>query len=60
MFEAKNINDLANKITRLYNDEKLRKRLVEAGKENVKKYSLDEYTVELDKLYRRSLNEKIN
>jgi glycosyltransferase involved in cell wall biosynthesis len=51
LFEPKNEIDLAEKISLFYSNESLRKQLVDNGFKSVKKYSLENYIIELDNLY---------
>lgn len=51
LFEKQNIEDLVEKIERIYNDIELRNNLIKNWLEEVKKYSLGKYLVELNNLY---------
>jgi len=51
LFKSKDEDDLVEKIKLIYNDGKLRKRLIENGFEDIKKYSIYEYLEQLDKIY---------
>jgi L-malate glycosyltransferase len=51
LFKAKNEKDLAKKIILLYNNKKLRTQLVKNSLKDVRKYSLEEYIMNLDKIY---------
>lgn len=55
LFNVKDSNDLSNNILKLYNDLELRKKLIKNWKKSVKRYNLDNYLVELEKIY-----EKVN
>lgn len=51
LFKKQNIDDLVEKIERIYKNEQLRNDLIKIWFEEVKKYSLDKYLVELNKVY---------
>lgn len=51
LFESKDYIDLAEKMKNLYPNNDLRKQLIENSLENVKKYSLEEYLINLNKTY---------
>lgn len=51
LFEKWNIDDWVEKIEKIYKDEWLRKMLISNWREEVKKYSLDKYLIELNKMY---------
>jgi glycosyltransferase involved in cell wall biosynthesis len=51
LFEAKNPNDLSQKINKLYKNQKLRKELVKNGLKNAKKFDLNNYVAKLNQLY---------
>ncbi len=51
LFEKKNSLDLSEKIEKLYNDENLKNELIKNWLEEVKKYSLNKYIIELNKIY---------
>lgn len=51
LFEAKNSKDLAEKIKILYKNRKLREQLIINSLKSVKKYSLEEYLFNLNKIY---------
>ncbi|MDL1964020.1 MAG: glycosyltransferase family 4 protein [Deltaproteobacteria bacterium] len=51
LFEQGDGRDLAKKVELLYDDEKLRRDLIENGLENAKKYSLHDYLIKLRGIY---------
>ena len=51
LFENKNVDDLVNKIEKIYNKKDLRDKLVKWWFENVKNYSLKKYLVILNSIY---------
>lgn len=51
LFEKQNTKDLAEKIEKIYNDIELKNSLIKNWLEEVKKYSLEKYLVELNNLY---------
>jgi len=53
LFEPENEKDLAEKIELVCNNKKLREKLIENGLENVRRYSLDNYLIELKKAYNK-------
>lgn len=53
LFEKWNIDDWVEKIEKIYKDEWLRKMLISNWREEVKKYSLDKYLIELNKMYEK-------
>jgi glycosyltransferase involved in cell wall biosynthesis len=55
LFKAKDEIDLAEKIKLVYSNGKLKKKLIEKGLESVKKYSLNKYLKQLNKLYNNEL-----
>jgi len=51
LFELKNPIDLSEKIKLLYRDKELRSKLVKSGLESVKKFDLEDYIYNINKLY---------
>ncbi|WP_213348407.1 glycosyltransferase [Candidatus Vampirococcus lugosii] len=51
LFEKQNVEDLIKSIIKLYEDLNLRNDLIKNGLEEVRKYSLEKYLVELNNLY---------
>lgn len=51
LFEKQNSKDLSEKILQIYQDENLRKNLIKNGLQEIKKYSLSRYLVDLEALY---------
>jgi L-malate glycosyltransferase len=51
LFEAKNSKDLAERINLIYKNKKLRDGMEEFSKNNIRKYSLDNYIKKLNKIY---------
>jgi glycosyltransferase involved in cell wall biosynthesis len=59
LFEPKNQKDLAKKIELLYNNEDLRKKIIENGLRSVENYSLEKYLMTLESIY-CSLKEQVH
>ena len=55
LFKQKDEIDLVEKIMLIYNDKDMRDNIIEKGLKNVKKYSLDNYLVKLNIIYREIL-----
>lgn len=53
LFEKQNSKDLSEKILQIYQDENLRKNLIKNGLQEIKKYSLSRYLVDLEALYEK-------
>lgn len=51
LFKKQNVDDLVEKIEKIYNNEKMKNDLIKIWLEEVKKYSLKNYLVELNKVY---------
>jgi len=51
LFESKNKNDLSEKILEIYNNDKLSFKLIDWWLENIKKFSLENYIIELNRNY---------
>lgn len=51
LFEPKNSKNLAKKIKLIYNNKKLREKIIENGSRDVKKYSIDNYLIRLKSIY---------
>ena len=58
LFEFANEKDLAEKIELIYMDEKLKKKLIKNELDDIKKYSLDEYSLKINNLCYKNLGEK--
>ncbi|OQA31900.1 MAG: UDP-D-galactose:(glucosyl)lipopolysaccharide-1,6-D-galactosyltransferase [archaeon ADurb.Bin336] len=52
LFKAKDAMDLSRKIELIYKNKKLREKIIKNGLNNVKKYDLTNYKIELNKLYK--------
>ncbi len=53
LFEKQNSEDLSEKIMQIYNDTDLREKLIKNGVQEIKKYSLSTYLVNLEALYEK-------
>ncbi len=51
LFEPENVKDLAEKIELIYNDKSLRIELIKNGLDEVRKYSFDNYLLNLNNIY---------
>jgi glycosyltransferase involved in cell wall biosynthesis len=56
LVEVKDTNDMANKILLLLSDDTLRKKISENNRDLVKKYSWENVTIELEKIYGLSIS----
>lgn len=53
LFQSKNVIELTQKIDLIYNNPGLKKRIIKNSLKELKKYSLKEYILELNKLYKK-------
>jgi len=60
LFEPNNYEELANKLLKLIQNEKLRNRFGNNSRKFVKKYSLDNVIIKLEKLYTKEINRYSN
>ncbi len=51
LFESQNSYNLKEKILEIYNDEKLKNKLIKWWLENIEKFSLEKYLINLNKIY---------